>query len=264
MSRELGNLDQELVQQARNLEKATQELELELAQAGLSAAGIADPTPITDTLNSGISFSRGDVVGGLIDLVSGWIPYFGDMLKGLKAGKVAEKIASLKKTIESLTGFVDKYKDLFSRRREAAKRTRETRKANACIQPCGQSKWGTNLPRTGSFNGERGNSTWKSADGKYTIEYKEGYPDFKTATTPDGRPAVLKEVEIPQTGKASDFTAANKAADYNKTPKDYTWHHKEDGVTMQLVDKKTHNRALGAGSGAAHTGGSSIVKDQQF
>jgi hypothetical protein len=33
---------------------------------------------------------------------------------------------------------------------------------------------------------------------------------------------------------------------------------------MQLVDNKVHSRALSTGSGAAHTGGSSIVKDQQF
>ncbi|MEJ2621202.1 MAG: hypothetical protein P8163_13325 [Candidatus Thiodiazotropha sp.] len=57
------NFEQELVQQTRNLEKATQELELGLAQAGLLAAGIGDPTPITDTLNAGMSFSRGEVVG---------------------------------------------------------------------------------------------------------------------------------------------------------------------------------------------------------
>ncbi|MCU7850510.1 MAG: HNH endonuclease, partial [Candidatus Thiodiazotropha sp. (ex Lucinoma kastoroae)] len=150
-------------------------------------------------------------------------------------------------------------------RREAAKRTRESRKQNACLQPCGETKWGTQLPRTGKFDGERGNSKWTSEDGQYSMDYKEGYPDFKTATTPDGRPAVLREVEIPQKGDYNtDFKAANYEAGYDKTPKGYTWHHKEDGVIMQLVDKKVHDRALNTGSGAAHTGGASIVKDPQF
>jgi hypothetical protein len=266
MSRELGNLDRDLAQQTRNLEKASQELKWEMAQAGLSAAGIVDPTPITDTINAGISFARGDVVGGLIDLASGWIPYFGDSLKGLKAGKVADKIAGLKKSIESLSKFADKYKDLYARRREAAKRVRESRKQKACQQACGETKWGTQLPKSGKFDGERGNSKWTSEDGKYSIEYKEGYPDFKTATTPDGKPAVIDEVEISQTGRKSDFGKANRLT--NRTAlsnKGYTWHHHEDGVTMQLVDSKVHSRAFTkGGSGAAHSGGSSIVKDPQF
>ncbi|MCU7858704.1 MAG: HNH endonuclease, partial [Candidatus Thiodiazotropha sp. (ex Lucinoma kastoroae)] len=84
-----------------------------------------------------------------------------------------------------------------------------------------------------------------------------------------GQPAVLREVEIPQKGDYNaDFKAANYEADYgnvkNGHPKEYTWHHKEDGVTMQLVRKDVHDRALSSGSGAAHTGGASIVKDPQF
>jgi hypothetical protein len=178
---------------------------------------------------------------------------------------VADKIAGLKKSIESLSKFADKYKDLYARRRGAAKRVRESRKQKACQQPCGESKWGTQLPKSGKFDGERGNSKWTSDDGKYSIEYKEGYPDFKTATTPDGQPAVIKEVEITQTGKPyDDFKASNQLAGYDKKPDGYTWHHKEDGVTMQLVRDDVHKRSTLTGSGAAHTGGTSIVKDQQF
>ncbi|MCU7850504.1 MAG: hypothetical protein KZQ89_21525, partial [Candidatus Thiodiazotropha sp. (ex Lucinoma kastoroae)] len=137
MGRELSNFDQELAQRTRNLEKASQDLKLEMTQVGLSAAGIVDPTPISDTLNAGISFARGDVVGGLIDIASGWLPYIGDVLKTLKAGRVAKAIARLEKSIESISKFLDKYRDLYARRREAAKRTRESRKQNACLQPCG-------------------------------------------------------------------------------------------------------------------------------
>ncbi|MCU7814939.1 MAG: HNH endonuclease, partial [Candidatus Thiodiazotropha sp. (ex Rostrolucina anterorostrata)] len=169
----------------------------------------------------------------------------------------------LEKSIESITKFLDKYRDLYARRREAAKRTRESRKQNACQQPCGETKWGTQLPskKNGSFEGERGNSKWTSKDGKVSVDYKEGYPDFKTSKGPNGEPAVIKEVEIAQTGRNSDFSAANKAADYSKIPDKYTWHHKEDGVTMQLVRQDVHNKTIG---GAPHTGGVSISKDPQF
>jgi len=44
-------------------------------------------------------------------------------------------------------------------------------------------------------------------------------------------------------------------------PQGYTWHHKEDGVTMELVRRDVHDKAQ---SGAAHAGGASIVKSQEF
>ena len=267
MGQELGKIDGELAGQAKALEQASKDLKLEMTQAGLSAAGIVDPTPISDTINAGISFARGDVVGGVIDLASGWLPYIGDSLKTLKAGKAAKKIADLKKQIETATDWMKKYNDWQARAREAARRVRESRKAKACQKECGESKWGTQLPskENGSFNGERGNSTWTSKDGQVSVEYKEGYPDFKTAKGPNGEPAVLKEVEIPQTGKNStDFSAADKAAGYDKAnprPEKTTWHHNEDGVTMQLVRNDVHDKTLG---GAPHTGGASVVKDTQF
>ena len=41
-----------------------------------------------------------------------------------------------------------------------------------------------------------------------------------------------------------------------KRPKDMTWHHKEDGVTMQLVPKSIHG--TGAGASTPHMGGASM------
>ncbi len=39
-----------------------------------------------------------------------------------------------------------------------------------------------------------------------------------------------------QTGnRAADFAAANGAAGLQSTPRGYTWHHHQDGRTMQLV-----------------------------
>ena len=70
---------------------------------------------------------------------------------------------------------------------------------------------------------------------------KSGFPDFS---------GVAKaEVKIRQTGtRAGDFRAANEAAGFSKTPEGYTWHHHQDGTTMQLVPRDTHAQT-------GHTGG---------
>jgi hypothetical protein len=72
---------------------------------------------------------------------------------------------------------------------------------------------------------------------------KAGYPDFKAAGV------VKTEVRITPTGsRPGDFRAANQAAGFPKTPEGYTWHHHQDGTTMQLVPTDIH-RVTG------HTGG---------
>ena len=59
------------------------------------------------------------------------------------------------------------------------------------------------------------------------------------------------------TDKNSDFTAANKAAGFKKTPKDMTWHHHQDGVTMELVPSNLNNKV-------PLDGGASIVQSPKF
>lgn len=69
----------------------------------------------------------------------------------------------------------------------------------------------------------------------------QGYPDFSGVTT--------KTVTIDQTGtRGGDFAAANKAAGYDSTPEGMTWHHHQDGTTMQLVPRDIHAQT-------GHTGG---------
>lgn len=63
------------------------------------------------------------------------------------------------------------------------------------------------------------------------------------------------------TGKGtSDFRRANEAAGFGKGSKppvidgvEYTWHHVEDGETMQLIPRKIHQKF-------PHTGGASISR----
>lgn len=69
----------------------------------------------------------------------------------------------------------------------------------------------------------------------------QGYPDFSGVAT--------KTVNIKQTGnRAGDFAAANQAAGLGRTPEGFTWHHHQDGTTMQLVPTPIHAQT-------GHTGG---------
>jgi hypothetical protein len=69
-----------------------------------------------------------------------------------------------------------------------------------------------------------------------------GYPIFQAE----------KKVKIKYTGdRNKDFTAANKKAGFEQTPKNMTWHHHQDGKTMELVDEVIHQKT-------GHTGGFSL------
>ncbi|KIE05765.1 hypothetical protein NF27_CY00010 [Candidatus Jidaibacter acanthamoeba] len=52
-----------------------------------------------------------------------------------------------------------------------------------------------------------------------------------------------------------DLRKANEAAGFKKTPDNYTWHHHEDGKTMELVPKDLHNAIQ-------HTGGASKLRHE--
>lgn len=69
----------------------------------------------------------------------------------------------------------------------------------------------------------------------------EGYPDFSRIT--------IKTAKITPTGnRIGDYRAANAAVGLRSTPEGYTWHHHQDGETMQLVPRDIHEQT-------GHTGG---------
>jgi hypothetical protein len=75
---------------------------------------------------------------------------------------------------------------------------------------------------------------------------EHGFPDFSSVA--------VKTVKIQFTGSnRKDFDAANLAVGLDETPAGYTWHHVEDGTTMQLVPTDTHAQT-------GHTGGMSLWK----
>lgn len=78
------------------------------------------------------------------------------------------------------------------------------------------------------------------------VPFKGGFPDFSQQA--------IKEVKLSNlSGSAKDFDLANQAAGLTKTPPGYTWHHVQDGKTMQLVPTELHQQT-------AHTGGSAWLK----
>ncbi len=69
---------------------------------------------------------------------------------------------------------------------------------------------------------------------------KDGFPDFSSATS--------KTVQVPHSGTPADYRAANRAAGLPSTPDGMTWHHHQDGRTMQLVPSDIHARTGHTGS----------------
>jgi A nuclease of the HNH/ENDO VII superfamily with conserved WHH len=73
----------------------------------------------------------------------------------------------------------------------------------------------------------------------------KGFPDFSPYAIKTVKPKGL-------TGNiATDNRLANRAAGLSVTPDGYTWHHHEDGVTMQLVPTELHDAVR-------HTGGAAV------
>ncbi|MGE7602592.1 HNH endonuclease [Peribacillus sp. NPDC097675] len=106
------------------------------------------------------------------------------------------------------------------------------------------------------------NGTWTYTNKSGTsVSYPNGYPDFTPYMHPNVKPVKIK-VYSPK-NNPKDFENANKAArltkdtdppiiDIRRPPDGYTWHHHEDGKTMQLVDEDIHREIR-------HIGGQSKV-----
>lgn len=68
-----------------------------------------------------------------------------------------------------------------------------------------------------------------------SVSYKNGYPDFKSANL------VRQEADIGGfVDRPTDFAKA-KALGYEKSI-DGTWHHCEDGITLQEIETILHKR----------------------
>ena len=95
---------------------------------------------------------------------------------------------------------------------------------------------------------ESGVWTYNDSQG-HSVPYPDGYPDFKAAGL------VRKEAQIESfVDRNKDFARA-KNLGYEKG-EDSTWHHSEDGQTLQEVDRLLHAKYT-------HRGGMSKVKSKK-
>jgi len=104
-------------------------------------------------------------------------------------------------------------------------------------------KWLDNHGRTTIENG-----AWKYTNAQGTsVTYKNGYPDFK------GSGYVKQEVDIGGfSNRTADFKKADRLTTQPKSP-DSTWHHNENGRTLQEVNRDIHKQFT-------HRGGISEMK----
>ncbi len=149
------------------------------------------------------------------------------------------------------------------RAKEAATKYADNLKSTKCTKT--GNHFGTQLPTTGKWKGEKGNSRWTSDDDSVSLDYKEGYPDFSTSKPSSLHPDGGGKVEIEMKGDDSDFRAARDAmreklgdptwpGNGDLKPDRHTWHHNEDGATMELVRTSVHDKG-GGGPGGPTPGG---------
>ncbi len=276
-----GDTAKQLQRAETELADLTKSKAWEATKTAADLTGIVDPTPASDALSMGMSIAEGDWVGAFLSGVS-FVPYLGDTIaKPIKLARASKTVAAIERKAAALAKTIDHYKSAVIRiaqrkmaaaaeraRRamEAGKRYAESMKCQSC--PKVSNRFGTHLPTKGTWKGEKGNSRWTSDDKSVSLDYKEGYPDFTTSNPPSIYPKGDGKVEIEMMGNDKDFVTAKKAMQdklgdsswpgsaKKNAPEGYTWHHSEDGATMQLVRRDVHAKAK---SGAAHIGGESLV-----
>lgn len=241
--------------------------------AGLAAGGALPPPfgTAVDIVSLGKSLFTGDWGGALLDLV-GLIPLFGD---GAKAGKIANRLMDLRRAIDAAANGL---RNAFKRTNDIAKKywddlIKKNREVyEKAIKDCANKKCRDqkahlkgpqykNTPvNNGHWTGERGDSKWVPDNGSPPIEYKNGFPDYS--------PHSKGDVDIPMTGSRDidddlALQAMRKKLDDPSwdPPADHTWHHNENGTTMQLIPKNIH--ATGGGAHSPHMGGAALYQGNQ-
>jgi hypothetical protein len=95
----------------------------------------------------------------------------------------------------------------------------------------------------------------------WTEELAAKYPNGVTFTDdgyPDFAPYATHTITIDphfSGNRPKDDVIANKKAGLSVKPRGYTWHHHQDGRTMQLVPRLLHDAVK-------HAGGVAIMKDR--
>jgi uncharacterized membrane protein YgcG len=119
----------------------------------------------------------------------------------------------------------------------------------AARKPRMPSKTNKNIDQTKTAQNPDGSTTFYDKSGNAVTYNNSGYPDFSPYAEAEVKVDGLKGTIPP------DDKLANQAAGLSSTPEGYTWHHVEDGETMQLVPTDIH-------STFPHTGGASMIRNQ--
>lgn len=131
-------------------------------------------------------------------------------------------------------------------------------------QPAGADTGTGRAPAVELINGKHPlNSDYagRRFDGKtWTPDLARKYPDgvsFSRDGFPDFAPYAKAGAVIPglSGNRVRDARLANAAVGLKNTPPGYTWHHHQDGKTMQLIPSDLHD-------GVRHTGGAAVIKDR--
>lgn len=275
----------------KDTKAAASDLEWELAQSAVDLAGLVDPTPISDGIGAVMSAARGDWFGAGMSLVS-MIPYAGDAIgKTAKGAKALARMAKLRSRIaDNVIRGRQIVANALKKDAAAIRAKRAAEKAakieDSVVSGCkvGGNRFGTQSPKEGWVKGERGDGTWdpaksglkkdrvediESVTGGKPIEWKDGNPVFSDYTYKtkgaDGLPVEGKvEIQLsPNGNREADFVKAREAMaerlgqDKFPDPDGWTWHHHEDGTTMELVPSALHNNV-------PHQGGVSVAKDPSY
>jgi A nuclease of the HNH/ENDO VII superfamily with conserved WHH len=271
LAREGVNIDQRRSawETLSSMNSAYRELAID---AGLAVGGAVPMVGwAADAVALGRSWTSGTWTDVIFDL-AGFVPALGDTAKG---GRILAKIDDLRRTLDIANTAVGR---MFQGTREAAtkywadiaKAREEAYQAavarcsgrQPCIDalPSRKGPQYNNAPSTGGrWDGERGDGVWHPDGGGAPIKYTNGFPDFSGHVVTSG--GVPGRVEIPMTGTSSDRNLADRAmqdltGDPNWTrPPGTVWHHKEDGVTMELIPSAINSRY-------GHTGGSALYGTQ--
>jgi hypothetical protein len=210
-------------------------------------------------------FEAGQIFGEtLVDVVMAILTFIGGVGAVAKLGKWAAEIPELLKVaeavkgagtaeaIEGAAGTADAaaaVEEIAEVKKPATPMEPEVQKPQT-RKPRKPSKKNKNIDHSRTVRNPDGSTTFYDKSGRAVTYSKEGYPDFSPYAEAEIKVEGLRGTIPP------DDKLANQAVGLSSTPDGYTWHHVEDGSTMQLLPSDIH-------ATFPHTGGASLIRGQQ-
>lgn len=243
----ISNIDpaeaQRIEQLQSELKSVTSDYRYQLAQAAVDAAGIIDPTPVSDVIGAGMSIAGGDYIGAGLSLISAF-PYVGDALgKSAKAARAARRITAAQRKIKKITeALVAAEKRADNKLLKQAAKSRAAQKA-ATAKKAAQKKVKQNCPDetfSGKLRGEKIElKNVKTKQIKYTKRSKAELDKLRKSFSSTERAKFLKGLasdpkKVKRLKESGLSDTQIKQISNGKVPDGYQIHHKlpiDDGGT---------------------------------